>query len=1165
MRLSLFLSCFILLFGKVITAQVSAYSFVQTTEVYVPVTGTVSTAIGDDGTQTAIPIGFTFTFGGAPYTTFSITTNGMIRLGGAAISLGYTNDLSNSAVLSPLIAPLWDDNNRNTGSIQYVVAGVAPNRTLEVGWDNVNVGGFGSTSATSTASFKIRLHETTNVIDMVYGGSLATAGTLSASIGLNDLTSFLSVTPAVAATASSATPDNAISSVTNLAGKKYVFTPPLPCAGAPTAGTASAPAGACSGVNFVLSLAGYTSGASGITFQWQSSSDGITYTNMAGATTANYTTSQTVATFYQCIVTCTASGASSTSNFVNVAMNPFSVCYCRSGALNTGDEDIFNVTVGSLNNTSTCATTGGAGSLINRYSNYYGVATPSLAQTEIVHFSVQVGTCGGNFTNGVAIFIDFNQNGSYADAGENVYNSAGLFSGPHTETGFITIPLTASLGITGMRVICSEDTPIDPCGPFGYGETEDYNVNIAIAPDCIQPNTLTASAITTTTGTFGWTAGASETNWDVYYGIAPLAAPTGATIPSDSTTTNSYNVTGLTSLTSYQYYVRADCGTSTSAWTGPFTFNTICGGTSCSYVFALSSLYGSWDGASIDVIQNGVLVQNVTMPAGLYTDSIYVPLCDGVATTLSWNTGLYPYECAFALYNPFNALLTQFSDGSTISEDSVFTSFTANCTPPACPQPIGLSVSNVGIDSATIAWSCPTCTGPYIIEYDTTGFTLGTGIIDTVASSPFNLTGLTQGTNYQIYVSQDCSGTGDGTSTLNGPVSFTTTVPYDNVCGALPLSFGVNGPFETSVATIQVGEPVPPAGDCAAQTGWCNFSNTITNTLWFTFVAPASGRVSVQSPDFDTQLAIWDAVSCDTILQGGATLIAANDDDPNYAADGGVMFSSFLSPVSCLTPGKTYYVQLDPYTSPGGSTTIVLTALGVADASFTTLNPNYCSLDSAVTLVPVEAGGVFTGAGVTGSTFDPSTAGMGTHTIVYHLSSCDSTVQTVAVENVPVAAYTYSNVANVITFTNTSTSGTSNSWNFGDGSAVSTVTNPVHTFTANGAYTVQLIVTGSCGADTVSYTLVITGIGIDELTAGSVSVYPNPTSGLFHVTVNNAVFSQLTISVIDLQGKEIFSTMDKNITSGYIKQINLEGISKGIYYIRLNTGTDMKVQKLIIQ
>jgi hypothetical protein len=171
MRLGIFLSCLVLLFGKGTSAQVSAYSFTETTEVYAPVTGTVSTATGDDGTQVALPIGFTFNFGGTLYTTFSITTNGMIRLGGTAIVSGWVNDLNNSAVLSPLIAPFWDDNNRNSGSIQYAVAGSAPNRTLEVGWDSVNIGGSGATSSTNKASFKIRLHETSGIIDLVYGGT----------------------------------------------------------------------------------------------------------------------------------------------------------------------------------------------------------------------------------------------------------------------------------------------------------------------------------------------------------------------------------------------------------------------------------------------------------------------------------------------------------------------------------------------------------------------------------------------------------------------------------------------------------------------------------------------------------------------------------------------------------------------------------------------------------------------------------------------------------------------------------------------------------------------------------------------------------------------------------------------------------------------------------
>ena len=91
-------------------------------------------------------------------------------------------------------------------------------------------------------------------------------------------------------------------------------------------------------------------------------------------------------------------------------------------------------------------------------------------------------------------------------------------------------------------------------------------------------------------------------------------------------------------------------------------------------------------------------------------------------------------------------------------------------------------------------------------------------------------------------------------------------------------------------------------------------------------------------------------------------------------------------------------------------------------------------------------------------------------------------------------------------------------------------------------------------------------VGIEENEMlNTISVYPNPTTGLFNITASNANFTQLTISVLDIQGKEVFNTSDKNYSANYNKQINLEGLAKGIYYIRLNTGAGVKTQKLIIQ
>jgi len=92
----------------------------------------------------------------------------------------------------------------------------------------------------------------------------------------------------------------------------HVFVP-IPCSGTPVAGTAISfanPVG--QNVQFLLALSG-ADNTDGLTYQWQSSPDNIVYTNIAGATNSTLVTSGTSDTWYQCIVTCSNSGLSSTS------------------------------------------------------------------------------------------------------------------------------------------------------------------------------------------------------------------------------------------------------------------------------------------------------------------------------------------------------------------------------------------------------------------------------------------------------------------------------------------------------------------------------------------------------------------------------------------------------------------------------------------------------------------------------------------------------------------------------------------------------------------------------------------------------------------------------------------------------------------------------------
>jgi hypothetical protein len=337
--------------------------------------------------------------------------------------------------------------------------------------------------------------------------------------------------------------------------------------------TNSSSVGACLNQPITLSLTGSSTG-SGLTYQWQSSADGLSYTDIASATNSSLSATQTALTYYQCIVTC-AAGTPATSASVSVPMNSFLDCYCESTATTFYDEEILNVTLGTLNNTSDCSTTGIGASVLNQYSDYTNVAAPVLSRTVSYPLSLGIGTCGGNYNNMSKVFIDFNQDGTF-DATEEVYAAATFFNGAHIETGAVNIPLTATLGLTKMRVINVETTlaaNITACGTYNYGETEDYLVEIGAEPSCVQPTALQWQSGTTTTAVLSWTAGGTETEWEVEYGPVGFAIGSGTIV--NVTTTATTTLSALTANTFYTAYVRAICSpTATSNNSIGANFNT---------------------------------------------------------------------------------------------------------------------------------------------------------------------------------------------------------------------------------------------------------------------------------------------------------------------------------------------------------------------------------------------------------------------------------------------------------------------------------------------------------------------------------------------------------------------------------------------------------------
>ncbi|NDC73001.1 MAG: hypothetical protein EBZ62_06035, partial [Sphingobacteriia bacterium] len=93
-------------------------------------------------------------------------------------------------------------------------------------------------------------------------------------------------------------------------------------------------------------------------------------------------------------------------------------------------------------------------------------------------------------------------------------------------------------------------------------------------PPCQAPTALAVNSVTNTGASLGWGAVSGASSYEIRVQAAGLGTPTGS---GTIVATNSFNATGLTPNTSYEYYVRTNCvGGLFSTWSGPSTFLTNC-------------------------------------------------------------------------------------------------------------------------------------------------------------------------------------------------------------------------------------------------------------------------------------------------------------------------------------------------------------------------------------------------------------------------------------------------------------------------------------------------------------------------------------------------------------------------------------------------------------
>lgn len=138
----------------------------------------------------------------------------------------------------------------------------------------------------------------------------------------------------------------------------------------------------------------------------------------------------------------------------------------------------------------------------------------------------------------------------------------------------------------------------------------------------------------------------------------------------------------------------------------------------------------------------------------------------------------------------------------------------------------------------------------------------------------------------------------------------------DNVCDAIALTIDTassGGAYSNLSATIEANELGGP----------CYFDGDVAeNSVWFSFEAPASGSVQINTryPDgtlTDSQLLLYDITDCNDLTT--ATLLACDEDDDADIDIGGSPQFNALIEYSGLSAGQTYYVSVDGWASNVGT------------------------------------------------------------------------------------------------------------------------------------------------------------------------------------------------------------------------------------------------------
>lgn len=147
-----------------------------------------------------------------------------------------------------------------------------------------------------------------------------------------------------------------------------------------------------------------------------------------------------------------------------------------------------------------------------------------------------------------------------------------------------------------------------------------------------------------------------------------------------------------------------------------------------------------------------------------------------------------------------------------------------------------------------------------------------------------------------------------------------------------------------------------------------------------------------------------------------------------------------------------------------------------------------------------------------------------------------------------------------VRFTNTGGPFDSILWDFGD-STTSTNTNPVHSYSQNGTYTVSQTITKCEKTDTKTKDINIVLLGSERFLKEGPQIYPNPVADKLNIKWNQS-YSTIKICITDISGREVLSASHQNVENS---NLDFSSFPSGLYILKIKLDDESFIKKVVKQ